>query len=254
MISDDQSAETEARWSGVLAAWREGDFARATALARDDRALAGLSPILGSKTPLIIAQLGQSLDGRIAAQNGESRYINGPLALAHLHRLRALVDAVVVGAGTVSQDDPNLTVRRVAGDNPIRVAVDPRARLSRKHRLFSDGKAPSLRIVSDQVADQWNEDLPLTPDKTGMIAPADIAGALRRRGANRLLIEGGAKTIATFLQSGLIDRLHLLVGPIILGAGRLGIELPMIESLDQALRPTVTAHPLQGDTLFDCAF
>src|ERR1044071_4782095 len=79
--------------------------------------------------PFVIAQLGQSLDGRIATLSGDSKYINSASALDHLHRLRAQVDAVVVGVGTVVADDPQLTVRRVAGRSPARVVIDPRGRM-----------------------------------------------------------------------------------------------------------------------------
>lgn len=253
MTSDDL-ADAEALWVEMLAAWQQGDHRQAASLALGSADLAGLAPIVSEKGPLVIAQLGQSLDGRIAAQNGESRYINGPKALAHLHRLRALVDAVVVGAGTVSQDNPRLTVRHVAGENPLRVAIDPSARLSQEHQMFSDGASPTLRIVGEQAVMRGADDLALATRQSGQIEPSAIIAALRNRGASRLLIEGGAKTIATFLEAGLVDRLHLLVGPIILGAGRPGIDLPAIQTLDQALRPTVTTYPLGGDTLFDCVF
>ncbi len=69
--------------------------------------------------PFVVAQLGQSLDGRIALPSGESRDINGAAALDHLHRLRAAVDAVIVGVGTVTADDPQLTVRRVGEETPL---------------------------------------------------------------------------------------------------------------------------------------
>jgi len=78
---------------------------------------------------VIVGQIGQSLDGRIATESGHSKYINGPGGLVHLHRLRALMDAVVVGVGTAIADDPQLTVRRVAGPQPARVVVDPKGRL-----------------------------------------------------------------------------------------------------------------------------
>ena len=74
---------------------------------------------------VVVGQIGQSIDGRIATVTGHSHYINGPAGLAHLHRLRALVDAVVVGVGTALADDPQLTVRRVTGPQPARVVIDP---------------------------------------------------------------------------------------------------------------------------------
>ena len=87
---------------------------------------------------VVVGQLGQSLDGRIATPTGHSYYINGPAGLAHLHRLRALVDAVVIGIGTALADDPQLTVRRVSGPQPVRVVIDPSGRLPRSARLLAN--------------------------------------------------------------------------------------------------------------------
>ena len=83
---------------------------------------------------VVVGQIGQSLDGRIATETGHSKYINGPAGLAHLHRLRALVDAVVIGVGTALADDPQLTVRRVAGPQPARIVIDPKGRLGAEAR------------------------------------------------------------------------------------------------------------------------
>ncbi|MDZ7711864.1 MAG: RibD family protein [Rhodovibrio sp.] len=94
--------------------------------------------------PLTIGQLGQSLDGRIATEGGDSYYVTGEANRTHLHRLRALVDAVVVGAGTVLHDDPQLTVRACAGENPVRVVIDSRGQLTPDHRLLQDRQAPTL--------------------------------------------------------------------------------------------------------------
>src|SRR6185369_10007960 len=86
---------------------------------------------------MVVAQIGQSLDGCVATASGHSHYINGPAGLAHLHRLRAIVDAVVVGVGTALADDPQLTVRHVAGRNPARVVIDPGARVPAAAKMFA---------------------------------------------------------------------------------------------------------------------
>ena len=100
----------------------------------------------------VIAQLGQSLDGRIATPTGESRWINRGAALDHLHRLRAHVDAVVVGVGTVVDDDPELTVRRVQGANPARVVIDPRGRTPGCARCLSENGVRRLIVTGPDCA------------------------------------------------------------------------------------------------------
>ena len=100
----------------------------------------------GAMRPFVVAQLGQSLDGRIALPSGESKYINGPAALDHLHGLRAAVDAVIVGIGTVTADDPQLTVRRVDGRHPARIVIDPNGRLRAPCRCLEANGAPVFII------------------------------------------------------------------------------------------------------------
>lgn len=101
---------------------------------------------LADRARFVIGQLGQSLDGRIATESGHSHYINGREDIQRLHHLRALVDAVVVGAGTVAADDPRLTVRHAEGTNPVRVVLDPRGGLDPGRAVFTDGAAPTLWV------------------------------------------------------------------------------------------------------------
>ena len=100
---------------------------------------------------VVVGQIGQSIDGRIATVTGHSKYINGPAGLNHLHRLRALVDAVLVGIGTAIADDPQLTVRRVAGPSPARIVLDPRGRLSPDAKLLTADGARRLVITAAGV-------------------------------------------------------------------------------------------------------
>jgi diaminohydroxyphosphoribosylaminopyrimidine deaminase/5-amino-6-(5-phosphoribosylamino)uracil reductase len=202
----------------------------------------------------VIGQLGQSLDGRVATATGKSRYINGPEAIRHLHRLRALVDAVVVGIGTVIADDPQLNVREVEGPCPARVVIDPNFRLPDDARMRSDGAAPIFAVQSE-ARERPDGITPIVAPRTGdSIAPADIVAALAERGFKRILIEGGAATVSAFLAAGALHRLHLSIAPMIIGSGPIGINLPPIDELDCALRPRTMTHHLGGDVLFDCAF
>ena len=130
----------------VLEWTREGEWRTEPACTPEASAILELFLPLRRIPGLVIGQLGQSLDGRIATDEGHSHYINGPEDLLRLHRLRALVDAVVVGAGTATADDPRLTVRRAPGPHPVRVVLDPRGRVPEDLRMFRDGVAPTLWI------------------------------------------------------------------------------------------------------------
>lgn len=204
--------------------------------------------------PFVVAQLGQSLDGRIATPTGESQWINGGCALDHVHRLRAEVDAVLVGVGTVLADDPRLTVRRVAGRDPARVVLDPRGRMPDDSRcLAKDGVRRIVVRASDMPCPAGVEQIVITAHDA-IVSPQVILSRLFERGLRCILIEGGARTVSSFIAAGCVDRLHVLVAPLLLGSGRSGLELPPISSLGEALRPPTRVHLFaDGDVLFDCA-
>jgi len=202
----------------------------------------------------VVAQLGQSLDGRVATATGKSRYINGPEAIRHLHRLRALVDVVVVGVGTVIADDPQLSVREVEGPCPARVVIDPNFRLPDCARMLADGEGPIYAVQCEERARGPGVEPIVVAADGGAIPPGAIVAALAARGFKRILIEGGARTVSAFLAAGAVHRLHLSIAPIIIGSGPVGIELPPIDELDAALRPTTMTHQLGEDVVFDCAF
>ena len=203
---------------------------------------------------IVVGQIGQSLDGRIATTSGHSKYINGPAGLAHLHRLRALVDAVVIGVGTALADDPQLTVRRVAGPQPARVILDPNGRLPASAKVFAPDGVRRLLVTAQgtRCAPPSGVEILALPTADRHIAPPAILAALAERGLRRVLIEGGADTVSRFLTAGCLDRLHVMVAPIILGAGRASFILPPIERADQALRLPIRAHQLDDEVLFDC--
>jgi diaminohydroxyphosphoribosylaminopyrimidine deaminase / 5-amino-6-(5-phosphoribosylamino)uracil reductase len=203
---------------------------------------------------VVVGQIGQSIDGRIATESGHSKYINGPAGLAHLHRLRALVDAVVIGVGTAIADDPQLTVRRVAGPQPARVVIDPKGRLPAGAKVLAGDGVRRLLITAEDVryAAPRGVEVVALPAAYGNITPAAILAALAGHGLRRILIEGGADTLSRFLAAGCLDRLHVVVAPIILGGGRSSFVLPPIERADQALRVPMRTHQLDDEVLFDC--
>ena len=206
--------------------------------------------------PFVVAQLGQTLDGRIATASGESRWINRDAALDHVHALRAAVDAVVVGVGTVIADDPQLNVRRVAGRNPARVVIDPRGRLPAGARLLEGGDGARRIVVRDPATrarlPAGVELLPVAR-VDGTMPPLQVIAALHALGLHRLLIEGGAVTVSAFIDAGAVDRLHVLVAPMLFGSGKAGLSLTPIARLADAMRPVTTVHVLDdGDVLFDC--
>ena len=203
---------------------------------------------------MVVAQCGQSIDARIATVSGHSHYINGPEGLAHLHRLRALVDAVVVGVGTVLADDPQLTVRRVAGPNPARVVIDPNGRLARTARLLADDGARRLVITRSDttLALAAGIEVVKVAATAERLAPADVLAILAERGFRRILIEGGSNTISRFLAAGCLDRLHVMIAPMIIGAGPSSVSLAPIDRVDEAIRAPMRAHILGDEVLLDC--
>jgi len=214
-----------------------------------------LLPVLGptpAARPLVIGHIAQSLDGRIALPNGVSQWISGEGDLTHTHRLRALADAVVVGANTAAIDDPQLTVRRVDGSNPVRVILDPTRRLSDDLRVFSDGAAETIRVCGAAHAQPEDLSMPLLD---GVVRPSELLVALHERGMRRVLVEGGGRTVSHFLAAGVLDRLHLVISPIILGEGLPSLHIDGVgPDLSTSLRPQVTTHRLDDDLVLDCAF
>jgi diaminohydroxyphosphoribosylaminopyrimidine deaminase/5-amino-6-(5-phosphoribosylamino)uracil reductase len=173
--------EQEAAEHGALAAWLTGE--------REHR-------------PFVVWKVGATLDGRVAASDGTSRWITGEVARAAVHRLRATCDAVLVGSGTVLADDPQLTVRdaegRDAPHQPLRVVVDRRGRVPAGARVL-DGAAPTHVSRAD--------------------GPEAVLAELFDRGVRRVLLEGGPELAAGFLRAGLVDEAVIHLAPKVLGAG-----------------------------------
>jgi diaminohydroxyphosphoribosylaminopyrimidine deaminase/5-amino-6-(5-phosphoribosylamino)uracil reductase len=205
--------------------------------------------------PFIVAHLGQSLDGRIAATNGASRWVTGPEDVLHNHRMRALADAVLVGAETVRRDDPQLTVRRCAGANPVRVVIDPGLGLEEDYKVFADGAAPTVVFAAEdgpRRARLGDAETVFVPRRGKSLDCTAIAAALSERGLDWVFVEGGGVTVSRLLQQGVLDRLQITISPLIFGSGRPGIALPEIADLAHGLRPKTRRFDLGEDLLIEC--
>ena len=207
--------------------------------------------------PITVGHLGQSLDGFIATHAGESQFVTGRENILHLHRMRALSDAIVVGAGTVAADDPQLTTRHVSGPNPIRVVLDPARRLGDHYRVFNDDSAETLYVCGRSLTRPGETHfgrariLPAF-DPSGALDVTELLRRLQARGCSRTFVEGGGVTVSMFLEANVLDRLQMAIAPLIIGNGRPAIRLAPPTALSDCQRPRYRVFRMGGDVLFDC--
>lgn len=209
------------------------------------------------RRPITVGHLGQSLDGFIATPSGDSQFVTGDANLTHLHRMRALSGAVIVGAGTVAADDPQLTTRLVTGPNPLRVIVDPARRLAPSYRVFTDEEAPTLYVCAQSRVRVGETHLGhaaivSVDDEQPGGAMGQVLRLLHERGCSRVFVEGGGVTVSAFLEANLLDRLQIAIAPLLIGDGRPAIRLAPHESLRDCMRPGYRVFRMGGDVLFDC--
>ena len=223
-----------------------------------DAALSPLyGPLLAAPTVpdgcYVLGRIAQSLDGRIATASGASHWISGQEDIVHTHRLRALFDAVVIGAGTVRADDPQLTTREVEGPSPVRVVLDTDRRLDARYRVFREGPETLLLCARDAPGEDRVGKAPVVrlPRSGKGLFIAAVLAALAERGLRRVFVEGGGITVSRFLAAGALDRLHVTIAPLLIGSGIPAFTLPETATLTNVLRFDWAVHRIGVDLLLD---
>ena len=199
---------------------------------------------------IAIAHFAQTLDGRIAASNGDSKWIGNPENLIHAHRMRALCDGIMVGANTVDKDHPRLTVRHVKGKNPCRIVVSSSKR--DMGSLLNNDAAPVWVIgtADDSPAPQCQY-IQLHKQTNGKISPMKMLKRLYQNGINSVYVEGGPQTTSYFLEEGALDVVQIHISPMILGSGMPGFSLPQADSISQAIQfEHFSFHPIGNTFMF----
>jgi len=204
------------------------------------------------KRAISIAHLAQTIDGKIATKLGHSKWIGNEENLIHAHRMRALCNGVLVGSHTLKTDEPKLTVRHVKGTNPIRIIVgNPPPQFD---SLLKSGDAPILTLHHKPITVDPNIQYHQFEACKGQINTKEVLEFLYKKGIKTIYIEGGAKTISYFFENSDIDILQLHLAPMIFGSGTNGLQIPNVQTMEDAY--TFTHHhflPI-GDTMMFTGF
>jgi diaminohydroxyphosphoribosylaminopyrimidine deaminase/5-amino-6-(5-phosphoribosylamino)uracil reductase len=254
----------------VIETPRRSGPGQAELLGAAERLIAGFARHVRTGLPLVVLKMAATLDGKVAARDGTSRWITGEAARTAVHRMRAAADAVMVGAGTARADDPSLTVRLdgYRGRQPLRVVVDGAGRVPAGGKLF-DGAAPTLVATSDGVppdlarswadagAEVWRPEEP-SGGLVTLVPLAPLVEHLGKRDVQTLLIEGGPTLAWRAVREGVVDRLVVFLAPKLLGGhdapgivggegfapvdAAIGLEIRRIERVGEDLMVEADVH------------
>jgi len=205
-----------------------------------------LVPILIKNKKLVIAQIGQSIDGRIALNNGNSHYINNPKSIIYLHCLRSISDAIIVGSNTIKKDDPLLTTRKIKGTNPKRIIIDGSLSLNNKYKIFNDGNENIIFTKSNKNIRLNNSTIIRLKEKN---FTKNLITQIKKLKYKNILVEGGSKTISELINNKYIDILQFMIAPILIGSGINSLNLKEISNLNKAIRPKHNFNELENEII-----
>jgi len=208
----------------------------------------------------VVLKVAQSLDGKIALSNGESKWITSEASRMEGHKLRAEFDAILVGRNTIEKDNPLLTVRNVSGRNPYRIVLDTNLSLPIKRNVFKDEHRNktivccSEKSAQSQIAKKLIKSgiktLPVKTDKTRRI---DLKDCLKKISEQiqiaSILVEGGAEIHSSFIRQNLVDELHIFIAPKILGKGISAFDGFELKKLKDARRFEIKEIKRVGEDL-----
>ncbi len=205
-----------------------------------------LLPILRKNKKLVIAQIGQSIDGRIALNNGNSHYINNPKSIIYLHCLRSISDAIIVGSNTIKKDNPLLTTRKIKGTNPKRIIIDGGLSLNNKYKIFNDGNENIIFTKSNKNIRLNNSTIIRLKEKN---FTKNLIIQIKKLKYKKILVEGGSKTISELINNKYIDILQFMIAPILIGSGINSLNLKEISNLNKAIRPKHNFNELDNEII-----
>jgi riboflavin-specific deaminase-like protein len=198
----------------------------------------------------VIVHMAQTIDGKICTCLGKSKWIGNEENLTHAHRLRALVDGVLVGGKTVAKDFPRLNVRHVKGKNPARLLLTNSFNEWEKLPFVENSKTILIRAKDVTLSsDHPVIDDVLQYDISNEVKLHYILKELNKRGIQSILVEGGPTTVGSFLSAGLVDWLQLHVAPIVFGSGKSCISMNEIEEVNEGYQIKNLFHTSMGDAL-----
>ena len=192
-----------------------------------------LLPLIRKKDRVFIGQIGQSLDAKIALNNGNSHYINEKESIMYLHCLRSISDGVLVGVNTIIKDNPLLTTRKIKGQNPTRLIIDPSLKLTNKYKIFKDKNTNIVFTTSNKTKNLNNTTIVKLPKKDFTLG---VYKFLKKSSLKYILIEGGPTTLSHFIEQNLINYMQFIISPTLIGSGINSVKLKPITNLKKAIR------------------